>query len=329
MPHRYSGPEGLTLHLVDTLWGSIMRDTYTIGEISQLSAVSVRRIRFYSDKGLLPPMGRTNNGYRVYSEDALARLDLIRALRDAGVSLETIRKTLSRQLTLAEVLRMRLGTLEAEIASRRRIAAALRATLRTPEPTESDLRRLWTITRLSRSQLQEMIEDFVAKVTNGFHLDDAWKAQMVEQSTPELPDEPTPDQIDAWNELMKMITDKAVIADMRAEMARMWSGEADLSAYKSASSEVLAKARAAIGKCEQPTSALAIAIVREWLARLANAMRREPDRAFMDWARQHRLRTRRYQELLAILRGDDKHESSSREWLWIQEAMEPLLEAAA
>jgi hypothetical protein len=33
---------------------------------------------------------------------------------------------------------MRLGTLDAEIAARRRIAAVLRATLRTPEPTESD-----------------------------------------------------------------------------------------------------------------------------------------------------------------------------------------------
>ena len=108
---------------------------YTIGELSGLSGVPVRRIRFYSDRGLLPPQARTASGYRVYSETDLARLGLIRALRDAGVSLETIRKTLSRRLTLTEVLRMRLGTLEAEIASRRRITAVLRATLRAPEPT--------------------------------------------------------------------------------------------------------------------------------------------------------------------------------------------------
>src|ERR1700722_18926519 len=104
--------------------------SHTIGEISNVSGVSVRRIRFYSDKGLLPPMGRTSKGYRVYSESDLARLDLIRALRDAGVGLGTIRKMLSRRLTLTEVLQMRLGTLEAEIVSRRRIAAVLRATLR-------------------------------------------------------------------------------------------------------------------------------------------------------------------------------------------------------
>jgi DNA-binding transcriptional MerR regulator len=35
---------------------------YTIGELSGLSGVSVRRIRFYSDKGLLPPAARTATG---------------------------------------------------------------------------------------------------------------------------------------------------------------------------------------------------------------------------------------------------------------------------
>ena len=110
--------------------------TYTIGELSGLSGVSVRRIRFYSDKGLLRPAARTASGYRIYSQADLARLDLIRALRDAGVSLEAIRKILSCRLTLTDVLRMRPGTLEAEIASRRRIAAVLRATLRASEPTD-------------------------------------------------------------------------------------------------------------------------------------------------------------------------------------------------
>ena len=57
-------------------------NNYTIGEISELSGVSLRRTRFYSDEGLLPPMSRTSKGYRVYSESDLAPLGLIRALRD-------------------------------------------------------------------------------------------------------------------------------------------------------------------------------------------------------------------------------------------------------
>jgi DNA-binding transcriptional MerR regulator len=305
------------------------RETYTIGEISELSGVSVRRIRFYSDKGLLPPMARTSKGYRVYSEADLARLDLIRALREAGVSMEAIRKILSRRLTLTEVLQMRLGTLEAEIASGQRIAAVLRATLRAAEPTESDLRRLWTMTTLSKAQLREMIESFVDKVADGFRLDDAWKAQMMDASTPELPDEPTPEQIDAWNEIIEMITDKSFIAAIRSEMASMWNGAFDLSAYADVSNEVLAKARGAIANGDQPTSATAVGIAQEWLGNLARVMKRNPDGAFIEWARIHRARSLRYQELMATLRGADGKGTTAREWLWIHEAMKPLLESAA
>lgn len=302
---------------------------YTIGELSGLSGVPVRRIRFYSDRGLLPPQARTASGYRVYSETDLARLGLIRALRDAGVSLETIRKTLSRRLTLTEVLRMRLGTLEAEIASRRRITAVLRATLRAPEPTESELRRLWTMTVLSKAQVREMLEGFVDKVADGHPMDEAWKTQVIDASTPELPDEPTPEQIDAWNEIVEMITDETSIAELRAEMASMWNDKIDPSAYTAASSEILAKARAAIEKGDQPISPTGTAIAREWLAIVAKAMKRDPDETFVAWARQHHARSSRYRELLAILRGEDGKKSSGGEWLWIHEAMKLLLKSAA
>ena len=79
---------------------------YTIGEISSLCGQPVRRIRFYSDHGLLPPAARTDAGYRVYSAADVARLDLIAALRGAGVSMANIRKILSQRLSLADVLRL-------------------------------------------------------------------------------------------------------------------------------------------------------------------------------------------------------------------------------
>ncbi|TYL96633.1 MerR family transcriptional regulator [Bradyrhizobium rifense] len=304
-------------------------NSYTIGEISELSGVSVRRIRFYSDKGLLPPMGRSSNGYRVYSEGDLARLDLIRALRDTGVGLKTIRKILSHALTLTEVLQMRLGTLEAEIASRRRIAAVVRATLRASEPAASDLRKLWAITTLSQAQLRKMIESFIDKVVDGFQVDDAWKTQMIEASTPELPEEPTPEQIDACNEIIKMLTEESFTETMRSEMALVWKGEFDLAAYTAVSEETLAKARQAIANGDLPTSTNAVAIAREWLTGLARVMRRDADGDFIDWARTHRKRARRYQELVLTLRGHDSARAAAGEWLWSHEAMTPLLESAA
>jgi hypothetical protein len=40
-------------------------DRYRIGELARLSGLSVKTIRFYSDRGLVPPAERTGAGYRV------------------------------------------------------------------------------------------------------------------------------------------------------------------------------------------------------------------------------------------------------------------------
>src|ERR1700737_5235377 len=139
--------------------------TYSIGEASRLSGVSVRRLRFYSDQGLLPPAGRTESGYRVFTDSELVRLDLIRCLRDAGLGLDAIREVLSHALSLKEALGLRLGALEAEIAAQRRVAAALRAALRSPELNETDLRRFWTMTKLSRAERRNVVERFYEQVS--------------------------------------------------------------------------------------------------------------------------------------------------------------------
>jgi len=301
--------------------------TYTIGELSKLSGCSVRKIRFYADKGLLPPLGRTLGGYRVFTDADVARLDLIRALREAGVGLAAIGKILSRRLSLGEVLRVRLETLEAEIAAQRRIAAVLRATLRSPEPGEADLRRLWTMTQLSQTQFRQMIEGFFDSVTAGAPIDTAWRQQMIAANLPELPDELSPRQIDAWNELAVMLTDRAFIEETRKSVATAWNAGFDQSAYIEASNATLAKVRAAIDRGESPASPAGLAIARAWLEQSARSMQREPDQAFMAWQmeqyRQHYGRSARYQELLSILRGEEQ--PPGNEWTWIHEAMKPLL----
>ncbi|HEV2502137.1 MAG TPA: MerR family transcriptional regulator [Mesorhizobium sp.] len=304
---------------------------HTIGDLSRLSGISVRRIRFYSDKGLLPPVTRTVSNYRVYSHADAARLDLIRTLREAGISLAAIRKILSRHLSLREVLAMRLETLEAEIASRRRIASVLRTTLKIDQPTETDLRRLWTMTTLSQTQMRITMERFYDKAAANADMGEDWKRQMIDASMPELPDDPTSRQIDAWNEITAMITDESFLAEMQADTATMWNGEFDAAAYAEAANSILASVRTAIDEGKDPLSPTGRAIAREWLAKSAKAMRREPDRAFLDWHlgqyRKHHARSARYQELLAILRGEEPDQKPGNEWQWINRAMTPLLSA--
>jgi len=308
-------------------------EMYTIGEISRLSGQPVRRIRFYSDRGLLPPAARTESNYRVYAAADVARLDLIAALRGAGVSMANIRKILSQRLSLADVLRLRLEALEAEIASRRRIASVLRATLRQDAPDEAALRRLWTVTTLSNAQFRAELERFYDRVAAGSQMDEAWRRQAIDAATPVLPDDPTPAQIDAWTELTAMITDEAFMAQMQAEARQMWTGDFDPAAYAQAANATLDEVRSAIDRGLAPASPEGQAIARAWLEASARAMNRAPDAAFLQWHldqyRRHHGRSARYFELMAVLRGDSPSDSAADEWRWITEAMGEVVAKAS
>lgn len=85
---------------------------YSIGELFRRTGLSVKTIRFYSDKGIVPPTGRSTAGYRLYGLDALARLDLARTLRDLGLDLATVRKVLDREASIPEVAEAHANALD-------------------------------------------------------------------------------------------------------------------------------------------------------------------------------------------------------------------------
>ncbi len=66
----------------------------TIGQLSELSGVSARTLRFYEEKGFLSP-SRTESGYRLYSKRDERRLAQIVAMRSCGLPLATIGRLLS------------------------------------------------------------------------------------------------------------------------------------------------------------------------------------------------------------------------------------------
>src|SRR5262245_41075260 len=66
----------------------------TIGDVAAFAGVTVRAVRHYHERGLLPEPPRDARGYRRYDSQAVVDLIRIRALGDAGVPLARVRELL-------------------------------------------------------------------------------------------------------------------------------------------------------------------------------------------------------------------------------------------
>ncbi|MCX4391593.1 MerR family transcriptional regulator [Streptomyces sp. NBC_00053] len=66
----------------------------TIGELASYAGVTVRAVRHYHAKGLLPEPERDHSGYRRYGAGAVVELVKIRTLAEAGVPLAHVRELL-------------------------------------------------------------------------------------------------------------------------------------------------------------------------------------------------------------------------------------------
>ncbi len=104
-------------------------DLYSIGEFSRMSGLPVRTLRFYHDKGILPPTQvEAVTGYRFYSAKDLDVAQVVRSLRALDFSLETITKILADRTDdgdILEFLGQQAQYLQAEIQHRSDIVQTL------------------------------------------------------------------------------------------------------------------------------------------------------------------------------------------------------------
>jgi DNA-binding transcriptional MerR regulator len=63
---------------------------HTVGDLARMAGISVRTLHHYDEIGLLVPSGRSEAGYRLYSDEDLARLRQILFYRELDFSLEAI-----------------------------------------------------------------------------------------------------------------------------------------------------------------------------------------------------------------------------------------------
>lgn len=98
-----------------------------IGELAEGAGVTVKTVRFYSDRGLLPEASRSAGGHRRYGPEALDRLRLIRSLRALGLGVPEVRRILDERHAHGTA-GGEGGALEAAVAGRlREVGSELRA----------------------------------------------------------------------------------------------------------------------------------------------------------------------------------------------------------
>jgi MerR family copper efflux transcriptional regulator len=66
-----------------------------ISELASRTGTTTKTLRFYEDAGLLPEPDRTPNGYRVYDDGAIVRVQFVKAGQGVGLTLAEIRNLLS------------------------------------------------------------------------------------------------------------------------------------------------------------------------------------------------------------------------------------------
>jgi len=78
------------------------KDLHQIGEVAEQLGLSLRTVRYYEEMGLIAPAERTDGGFRLYSSDEIARLELIKEMKPLGFTVQEMRALLDAKDTLAQ-----------------------------------------------------------------------------------------------------------------------------------------------------------------------------------------------------------------------------------
>lgn len=268
-----------------------------IGELARRAGVPVKTLRYWSDLGLVPPATRTAAGYRRYGEAERLRLETVKTLRGLGFGLREINATLDGHADLLGSVELQLRAVGSRIAELQRTAVVLQAALdRRDEPTAAHLARLETLARMSGDERAALLDGFLDRVRGDAEVDAGWWAQFRAVSLPQLPDEPNPDQLDAWLELAELLADDDYRDHLRRLTATSWTP--DSRARQAAVTEVLADALDALRRGVEPTDAGADDLVARFVAVQGGDDGATPDAVLADIDRRADPRSRRYWALV-------------------------------
>lgn len=298
-----------------------------IGELARRAGLTVTAVRFYADRGIVPPAGRSPAGYRLYRADAVARLALVRTLRELDVDLATVRRVLARELTVPELAAAHAEALDAQIRVLRLRRTVLRAVAR-EESSVEEMERMHQQARLSEDERQRVVDEFLA-ATIGEPGTPPFFEGVARSMTPVPPADPSPEQLSAWTELTGLLNDPAFRTGVREVMAGFAAQAVPGSPPRDPFAAVREKAQAALTAGITPDSPEAAPYLTAVLDAYAKRQPGPPDlaphaarehlRAQLTYA-EHPSRNR-YLRLLATVNGWPRPEPTPPALAWTLHAL--------
>lgn len=303
-----------------------------IGDLARLTGLTVKTVRFYSDRGLVPPAARTAAGYRRYGPDAVARLEFVRTLRELGMDLATVGRIVDGVVPLSHVAAEHAAALDLQIGVLRRRRAVLAAVARRALRHE-ELTLMHQLAGLSGEERGWLFRAFLDEVFDGFAADPAYTGVMRSLS-PHLPDDAAPERVQAWVELAELSQDPGFRGYLRTLVVE---DAADRARAKPAAGVVRRDLAATVGALVAPAVAAGVAPDSERAAPYVAALDRGcadflPPRLDGSDERRARLRRRvvhlddprreQYTRLLATVNGWPPPPSLAPVLRWTARALE-------
>ncbi|GAA3009312.1 MerR family transcriptional regulator [Kitasatospora albolonga] len=182
-------------------------DVWSIGELAERAGTTVKTVRFYSDRGLLPEAGRSSGGHRRYGPEALERLRLIRSLRALDLPVPEVGRVLEHGdgLTagLTDAIDGQLRVLGGQLTALRWREAALQLLRETPVELRAE--RLRLVGALSTPPGTTALARFWRAALPA-RLSRPLVAAVLDHAVPQPPSDPSPAQVLAFAELHAIAT---------------------------------------------------------------------------------------------------------------------------
>jgi DNA-binding transcriptional MerR regulator len=180
-------------------------ELYPIGDAARRSGLSVSAVRFYADAGVVEPTRLTEAGHRLYDVDTIARLELVRTLRELDTDLDEIRRLLEGGTTLHDLLTTHLEIVERQERTLRARRAVLRTLIKQGGTTaRADL--MHKLVSMTDEEREQIVDDFWNDVGEGLDVPDGF-VDRLRTMRPVLPADPTAAQLEAWIELADLVRD--------------------------------------------------------------------------------------------------------------------------